>query len=281
MVSPASLHLSFESAADGGTILRVKQQQPPWRVVRGFPTPSGETLAHVHNVSGGVLATDSLSLRIDVEAYAQAQITTTGATRIYRSRSVSQAAVQHTEVEVREHAYLEYLPDQLIPFAGSRFQQTTRIMLHRDASLVWWEQIAPGREAYGESFCYESLRSGFEILAGGVPIAMERWILAPSLRPPDSVARMGPFRHFGTAYICRSSEPAAYWKNFESEMQNIAEQQSSSEILWGISSLSAGGLVIRGVSTSGRLLRDSWIEIWKSAKWRLCGRVAVVPRKVH
>ena len=42
-----NLHLSFETNATGATILRVKQQQPPWRVIRGFQAASGELLAHV------------------------------------------------------------------------------------------------------------------------------------------------------------------------------------------------------------------------------------------
>src|ERR1700686_1206141 len=108
----ANLHLSFETNAVGATILRVKQQQPPWRVVRGFQAASGELLAHVHNVSGGILDTDSLDWRIDVAPGAQAQVTSTGATRVYRSRTPESVASQRAALTVGENAYLEYLPDQ-------------------------------------------------------------------------------------------------------------------------------------------------------------------------
>src|SRR5579864_4203830 len=124
-----TLHLSFETNATGATILRVKQQQPPWRVVRGFKASSGELLAHVHNVSGGILDTDSLDWRIDVARGAQAQVTSTGATRIYRSRTPERVASQRAALNVDDNAYLEYLPDQLIPFAGARFDQTMRVEL--------------------------------------------------------------------------------------------------------------------------------------------------------
>jgi urease accessory protein len=281
-MSPAAeLHLQFESGAQGATILRVRQQQPPWRVLRGFPTPSGETLAHIHNLSGGVLDTDTFVWRMDVAARAQAQVTTTGATRIYRSRSEAQTAAQHTEVSVGEDAFLEYLPDQLIPFAGSRYQQTTRVNLKPGASLIWWEHVAPGREASGEVFQYDSLSSSLHVEVEGEPVVIERWTLAPGLRRPDSVARLGPFRHFGVAYVCRAGESADYWKSFESGLQEISERYSNAEILWGVTRLKAHGLSIRVVSTSGRLLRESWVEVWKAAKWRLCGRVAALPRKVY
>jgi urease accessory protein len=281
MADQAELHLSFERATSGSTIVRVKRQEPPWRVVRGFPTPSGETLAHIHNLSGGILDTDSLACRIELGEYAQAQVTTTGATRVYRSRSACRTAAQHCEVELREGSYLEYVPDQLIPYAGSRFEQMISIKLSRSASFMWWERVAPGREASGEVFQFESLASSLSVIADGRPVATERWTLAPLVRPLDSVARLGPFLHFASCYICRAGEPAAYWRGLESELQKTTGKESNADILWGVTCLQAHGLVIRGVSTSGRLLRDGWVEVWKAAKWLFCGRAAVPPRKIN
>jgi urease accessory protein len=281
MTSESKLHLSFETAAEGRTILRVKQQQPPWRVVRGFPAPSGETLAHIHNLSGGVLDSDALHIQLDLAAGAQGQVTSTGATRIYRSRSPEGLATQRMHVNLAAGAYLEYLPDQLIPFAGSRFEQTTRVELGPGASLIWWDRVAPGREASGETFQFHSLASQFELIACGRPIAIERWTLMPLLAPLDSAARLGRFRHFASCYVCRAGESLAYWKSFEAELQIIADRLSNSEILWGVTSLRAHGLVIRGVAISGRALGSGLVEFWKAAKWSLCGRVATLPRKVH
>jgi urease accessory protein len=285
MTASSKLHLSFEVAETGATILRVKQQQPPWRVVRGFLAPSGETLAHVHNLSGGILDSDTLHFQMDLCAGAQAQVTSTGATRIYRSRSPEGLASQRMHVSIAAGAYLEYLPDQVIPFAGSRFQQMARVELEHGASLIWWDRVAPGREASGEVFRFDSLASQFEIVACGQPIAIERWTLTPLGTSPvtrlDSLARLGPFRHFASCYVCRVGEPSVYWKTQEAQLQIIADQLSSSEILWGVTSLRAHGLVIRGVAIHGRALASGLVEFWKAAKWSLCGRVATLPRKVH
>jgi urease accessory protein len=281
MAPSSNLHLSFEANDTGTTILRVKQQQPPWRVVRGFRTPSGETLAHVHNLSGGILDTDSLSWQVDVGPRALAQITSTGATRVYRSRSPESHASQQMHVSIAAGAYLEYLPDQLIPFAGSRFEQTARVEVERGGSLIWWDRVAPGREASDEIFRFQSLSLRFELMADGQPVATERWTLSPLVRRLGSIARLGPFRHFASCYVCRAGEPPAYWKTFEGQMQIIADQLSSAEILWGVTSLRAHGLVIRGVAIGGRALASGLVEFWKAAKWSLCGRVATLPRKVH
>jgi len=277
----SKLHLSFDATSTGGTLLRVKRQDPPWRVVRGFRAASGEMLAHLHNLSGGILDTDSLECHVDVAPRAQAQVTSTGATRVYRSRSSAHVASQRTSVQIGAGGYLEFLPDQLIPFAGSRFQQTMRAELNGDASLIWWDRVAPGREASGEIFHFDSLASNFELLVNGDPIAIERWTLAPRDACLDSVARLGPFHHFASCYVCRAGEPPSYWRNLESQMQVVADQLSSPEILWGVTSLRAHGVVIRGVATSGRTLASGLVEMWKAAKWSLCGRVATLPRKVH
>src|ERR1700677_2048215 len=281
MAHSSNLHLAFEANETGATILRVRQQQPPWRVVRGFRAPSGETLAHVHNVSGGILDTDSLSWQLDVGPRAQAQVTSTGATRVYRSRSPGSRASQSMRVNIASDAYLEYLPDQLIPFAGSRFDQITRVEMERGGSLFWWDRVAPGREASDEIFRFVELTSQFEVIADGQPVALERWTLTPLTQRLDAIARLGPFRHFASCYVCRAGEPPAYWKNFETQMQIIADRLSSSEILWGVTSLRAHGLVIRGVAINGRALASGLVDFWKAAKWILWGRVATLPRKVH
>jgi urease accessory protein len=109
-------------------------------------------------------------------------------------------------------------------------------------------------------------------------MAIEKWALTHSL---DSPARLGPFRYFASCYVCRVAEPPAYWRSFEAELQRVAGQFSDPDVLWGITSLRAHGLVMKGVAKSGRALAGGLVELWKAAKWNLCGRVATLPRKVH
>jgi len=275
------LHLAFELDTRGSTILRVHRQEPPWRVVRGFDSPSGEKLAHIHNVSGGVLDTDALEWRVDVAAKAQAQLTSTGATRVYRSRSPDRVATQRAVVALGEDAYLEYLPDQLIPFAGSRFEQSTRIELAQGAALIWWDMITPGRDASGELFGYQSLSSTFEVCAGGEPVARERWLMEPGKGRLDSSARLGPNRYFASCYVCRAGEGATYWRTLGNDLQIVADRRTGADVSWGVTSLRKHGLLVRGVGMSGRCLSDGLVEFWRAAKWFLCGRAATLPRKIN
>ena len=278
---PATLWLRFENS-HGETALRVKQQQAPWRVIRGFPNASGETLAHLHNVSGGVLDNDDLRLQLEIGPGARAQITTTGATRVYRSRSAEAVALQRTEVTVGERGLLEYLPDPLIPYARSRFRQSTTIELRDEATLFWWETTAPGREAAGEVFEYHALRTSLDLRAGGELVALERYAIEPGIRNPVSPARLGHFRYFSSFYVCQAGRAAPSWRDLESQLGDLAEELSRpGEVLWGVSALTACGLVIRGVAVKGRDLTQGLVTFWRAAKWSLCGRVAAIPRKIY
>jgi urease accessory protein len=277
----ALLWLRFEDQG-GQTVLRMKQQQPPWRVIRAFPNGAGETLAHLHNVSGGILDNDDLRLQVEIGPGARAQLTTTGATRVYRSRSADSISRQRTEITVGEHGLLEYLPDPLIPYAHSRFEQSTTIDVREQSTLFWWDIVAPGREAAGEIFVYHALRSSLDLRVDGRLVALDRFAIEPKLRNPASPARLGPFRYFCAFYVCQAGRAPQSWRQLELSLADLAGELSQpGDVLWGVSTLAAGGLVIRGVATKGRDLSRGLPAFWRVAKWFLCGRVAALPRKVY
>jgi urease accessory protein len=118
----ATLSLQFV-LGQGRTVLNVLRQEPPWRALRAFQNSSNEALIHLHNVSRGILGGDQLRLNATLNQSTQAQITAVGATRVYRASEKKPAACQRTRLCVGKGALLEYLPDTVIPFAGSRFEQ--------------------------------------------------------------------------------------------------------------------------------------------------------------
>ena len=167
----AALNLDFalDPVDPGRTILNVSQQDPPLKVVRAFALADGSALAHLHNVSGGLLGGDKLALSVRVGAGARVQLTTTGATRVYRPREEASPVSQISDITVGENALLEYVPDAIVPFAGARYSQRTTVRLAAGAGLFWWEILAPGREAHGEIFEYECVEMKTDVLALGGP----------------------------------------------------------------------------------------------------------------
>lgn len=274
-----SLQLHFEATPDG-TILRRNLEQPPLRVIRPFALPDGACLLHLHNVSGGILGGDHLALEATLGENAAVQLTTTSATRVYKSRG--NLATQLTNIQLAENALLEYLPDQLIPFAGALYRQQTKIQLADGAGLFWWEVVSPGRESFGELFAYERLELSFAVEAGGLPIVLDRALLEPAKSQLNSPARLGRYPYFASFYICRVGLAKNSWADLEAELMELSEKLSQpGTVTWGASTLAAHGLVIRGLSQTHRALATGLPAFWQLAKLRLYQRTAVLPRKIY
>jgi len=285
-VSPrlqASLTLDFaRDEFARHTVLVASRQEPPLKVVRAFAVQDGAALAHLHNVSGGLLGGDRLALHVNVGAGASVQLTTTGATRIYRPRREALPTSQSNEFTVQQGALLEYVPDAIIPFAGARFSQATTIHLAQDAGLFWWEILAPGREARSETFAYDWVEMKTDVIALDQPIASERVRIEPRKRSAYSFGRLGPYRTWATFCIARAGPSAAGWLALEHELrEKVLPRTKHGETLWGISALPAHGLMVRCVALHGRHVLPGLQALWQTAKRRLYGRDAVLPRKVN
>lgn len=275
-----SLQFTYDTAA-ARTRLQVLEQRQPLKVVRGFDLDNAAVLVHLHNLSGGVLAGDKLSLDVALGNGARAQITSTGATRAYRSPAQAVPSEFVTQVQAGENALLEYLPDPLIPFAGARYSQRTTVNLSEGAGLFWWETLAPGREARGELFSYDALRLSFELKAAGTPIAIDHSNLDPAQRPLTSLVRLGPFRYLSTFYICRAGASESTWAELEKQLLTLAGSETSPVIIWGLTRLPAHGLVVRALSQNGRDIARGLVAFWRAAKQELYGQDAVIPRKIY
>src|SRR6266568_1832647 len=215
------LHFTYNHALQQ-TELSKNQETPPLRVLRPFPLKHGGALLHLHNVSGGILGGDQLNMEIEIGPQASVQLTTVGATRVYRSRPTMPPAVQQTTIHIQPGALLEYLPDPLIPFAGARYQQHTRIELAENAGLFWWETLAPGRLASGESLAYDFVHISSDLYALNRPIACERLRLEPQHANLTSPLRLGTYPYMTTFYLCHTGQSASRWLTLEEELSILA-----------------------------------------------------------
>lgn len=277
-----ALDISFRREGDAETRLIVREQTPPLRVVRAFANAGQMAVVHLHNLSGGVLGGDQLHLTAQVEAGAQAQITTTGSTRVYRHRDGYATAEQTNQLYVGRGGLLEYLPDSLIPYTNARFRQTTRIELEDGAGLFYWEVLTPGRTAKGEEFAYDLLQLELEIVANGRPIVIERLRWQPRLHDLRSPARMGNYNYYGVFYACRFGVPEERWLALEQELHAAAQALTRQrEMLWGVSTLPAHGLSVRVLGHNSRDIATGLFTFWQKLKQSLYGEDAIAPRKVY
>jgi urease accessory protein len=274
----AGLELEF-ARQSGVTSFRCVRQEPPWKVVRGFPLETGGSLVHLNNVSGGIFGGDHLRLSARVAPEAEAQITTTGATRVYRPRLQSSEAELFSNFELGRDALLEYLPDALIPFRSARVIQRTAFSLAEGATLFAWDTIAPGRAAAGEFFQYERLKLASEIKVAGRPVLNDRLLLEPQKWTPSAAGVFGTSQYLATFLAIRAGSSSTELRELEASLEVVAHGAECE--FWGVTTLPGHGVFVRGMTDSALGIQAMLRKFWSAAKRLLCNREAVVPRKIY
>ncbi len=108
---------------------------------------------YIISPSGGVLQGDRYRTDISLKNSALAHITTQSATRVYKMNN--NFGTQIINLNVDKDCYLEYIPDQIIPFKNSRFYQVSTIKVHETSTCIYSEMLTPGRVARNESFEFD------------------------------------------------------------------------------------------------------------------------------
>ena len=177
----------------GRTRLVKSLARPPFVVQRTFYLDSQlDDMAFVFlaNPTAGIFQGDRQSISIIVGPDAKAHVTNQSATKVHAMPESS--AAQETGLVVEDCGYLEYLPEPLIPFGGSRFSQKTRINVAPTGMLLYWEIIAQGRIARGENLAYERLENRLTVRRpGGSLLYHETFRLEPRARSPLSMIILG------------------------------------------------------------------------------------------
>ena len=269
---------------EGGrrTVVDTVAQTPPLRMVRAFAQADGSALIHLHNVSGGVLGGDKLCVSVAVGTDARIQVTTTGATRVYRHRPGLPDALQQTAFTIGTGGLLEYLPDPLIPYAGARYRQMMRCDLTGDGGLFAWDVITPGREASGERFAYARLALESIVTVDRVPVSWEKVTLPPAQGRLTGPTALGDYRSFATLLMCRGGQSPAAWLSLEKRLAALADELTiERQVVWGASTLAADGVVVRGLAHDARQLSASLPAFWRAGKQALYALDAILPRKIY
>ena len=175
-----SVDLRF-TVRDGRTRLAKSLVRPPFVVQRALYLDIGlDDMAFLFlaNPTAGIFQGDHQRISVSLGPGARAHITTQSAAKIHAMPD--SFAAQETCLTVEDGAYLEYLPEPLVPFQGARFRQESQVTVAPGGSLLYGEIIAPGRLARGESLAYEWLESRLTISRSlGGPIYHESYRLEP------------------------------------------------------------------------------------------------------
>ena len=148
----------------------------------------------------GLLAGDSLRLRVACEAGSRLLLTTQANTRIFKSID-GRRAEQITEGYLAEDALAVVLPDPLVPQAASRYHQAQHWHLAESATLLladWWHA---GRTDVGERFAFTSFATELRVSVAGRLALLDRFALRPAEHLATSQATFGPYQSALALYL--------------------------------------------------------------------------------
>lgn len=107
----------------------------------------------VQQFGEGLVQGDRYRIDIDCRPDSATHITTQAATNVFRARD--DFVTQLVNLRVGAGAVLEYLPDPVVPYRGSRLFQRTSVAADPAATVILGEVLLPGRVAHREAHAYD------------------------------------------------------------------------------------------------------------------------------
>ncbi len=275
------LHLGFER--DGRrTVLREMDRRVPFLVQKGLYWDEAlpdMPCVMIITTTGCVVQGDRMTLQIRVGPGARAHVTTQSATKVHMMRNNYAAQLQ--EIAVEDGAYLEYMPDPVIPHRTARFLTDTRIAIAQTGSLVYSEILLPGRK-----FHHENELFGFDLYSSGItasrlhdsgwtmeedtpddPLFIEKYILEPHADDLRRTGVMNGYEVFGNVILLGPAEKVLALR--ESAGSGV---DAAGRIAWGCSLLPREcGLVFKALGMTTESVQDKVRDFWAMGREALTG----------
>ncbi|MGI0094565.1 MAG: urease accessory protein UreD [Nitrosotalea sp.] len=141
------------------TVIRDLRTKAPMLVQRAiYSDTQFPQMAYVYlmSSSGGILEGDVLETRIVAGKNTVSHITNQAATKIYKC--TGKFSKQLVDIQIENGSYLEFIPNQIIPFRLSKFYQETRLKIEHNSTLIYSEIISAGRVASDEKFEFQTCK---------------------------------------------------------------------------------------------------------------------------
>jgi urease accessory protein len=258
-----------EDARIKKTVIKEHYAKVPLFIQRAlYLEESIPSMAYIYVISpsGGILQGDRYRIVIKFSNNAHAHITTQGATRIYKMEK--DYATQMIDIVVEEGCYCEYIPDQIIPYANSRFYQLTNLKVHENATMIYSEILVPGRVASGEKFEYDICY--IKTVATNLAAKL-RFIDVLKLMPKkDNFKARGIMENFsilGNVYILAKVDHAKFLKEeINSIVKNIRKISGGASIL-----PDRHGVAVRLLGNTTEHIKDVVYEILNVSRRTILG----------
>jgi urease accessory protein len=255
------LHIECRVDATGRTFLSRQAFRAPIHLSK--PHWDGNHLiVNVVNPTAGLFAGDHVEMTARICSGARAVLTSPSAARVFRAKDpATRTQVTHTFI-VEGGGRLDVFPEMLIPHAGARYVQTTRIDVHAGGQLFFTEMIAPGRTASGEAFDYDQLEFSAELVTAGRLSVRERYSLGLRGESLQSLRRKFANAYYASAFIVSHSPADAHFQRAIGALtapRVIAGASRPCENVYAIKLLAADSMSLRAAVTRMRTLGYSYL----------------------
>jgi urease accessory protein len=259
------LRLRFARSGDGRTILAQSRFSLPLQALAPLALADGASYLMLLNPTGGVLGGDHLMTEVVQEAGTHVCLTTPSATRIYRT--AEKPAILETTIHLGEGATLEYLPDHVIPHAGSALRQSLRIEMARGSRAIVLDAMSSGRVAHGERWSFTEMDSRMDVRVCGRPAYINRTRIVPGEKRPDRLGVMEEFDYMACLGVF--ADEFTRWKEVAAAMNE--QLASAPNVKGGASLVSRGGCVVRFLARNASDMTRTNKQLWDAARELVAG----------
>ncbi len=267
--------LHFATDESGRTHIAKQFAPYPFHVCRPFYVTgdaAGMATVYVQSCAGGIFEHDRLGLRLQTEQGSQAHVTTSAST-IVHSMPLG-GARQDVNLVAESNSVIEYLPDPMILFAGSRIDSTVNVVMADSARVILSDAfLMHDHRDQGEAFDW--LRS--EIVVRDVD---DRVLVRDRIRIDGKsmlTKRPGVTGRFAAqaSFMClQRGLTAAMLAPLRVALDAI------DDIYAGVSLLPSGvGVFARILAADGIALRAAQLRLWSQARKCLTGSLPTPRRK--
>ena len=271
--------LDLGLAPRGGTTrVHRQRQRSPLHVYRPIYLDADRpdmAFVFVQQFGDGLVQGDRYRIDIDCAPGSAVHVTTQAATKVYAARQ--NFAAQTVNLRVGAGAVLEYLPDPVVPFRGSRLFQRTNLTADAEAVVILGETLLPGRAAHGEVHVYDLYWAETEV---GRPDGTLLFADVLRLQPgsgdhPTSIGLLGAHDVVATLYvIAPRPDPDTLAALLRATLDSIPD------VLAGVSELPGGcGVAVRILGSTSKAVQEAVRAAWNTARLAVLGAPAPDLRK--
>lgn len=238
------------------------------------PARPGMAFVYLQQSGDGLVQGDRYLIDIECGASSAVHITTQTPTKVFRARD--NYVSQQTSITAHQDSVVEYMPDPIVPCAGSRLFQITRLTVHPRATVITGETLLPGRVAHHERHAYDVFWSRVDARRhSGERLFIDLIRLSPAQAPVNSLAALGSYDVVATLFVL--SEPSIQADLIELLRQRLA---THAEVLSGVSELpNRAGVSVRMLGVTATAVAAAHRDAWDAARLVTIGSSAPDLRK--